>query len=138
MLAAAVVILLFTFGTLIAMGMPMITALVGLVSGISAVYLLGKVVDVPTIGPTLATMIALGVGIDYALFLVSRHRQQLGLGLDPHEAAARSAATAGGAVVFAGSTVILALLCLAVVKVPILSAMGYSSRWLCCSRCWPP
>ena len=126
-LAAAVVILLFTFGTLIAMGMPMITALIGLISGISAVYLLGKLVDVPTIGPTLATMIALGVGIDYALFLVSRHRQHLGLGLDPQEAAARSAATAGGAVVFAGSTVILALLCLAVVKVPILSAMGYSS-----------
>ncbi len=75
------VILLFTFGTLIATGMPMITALIGLISGISAVYLLGKVVDVPTIGPTLATMIALGVGIDYALFLVSRHRQHLGLGL---------------------------------------------------------
>ncbi len=126
-LAAAVVILLFTFGTLIAMGMPMVTALIGLISGISAVYLLGKLVDVPTIGPTLATMISLGVGIDYALFLVSRHRQQLGLGFDPHEAAARSAATAGGAVVFAGSTVILALLCLVVVKVPILSAMGYSS-----------
>jgi len=126
-IVASIVILLFTFGTLIAMGMPMITALIGLFSGISAVYLLGQVVQVPTIGPTLATMIALGVGIDYALFLVSRHRQQLGLGLEPAEAAARATATAGGAVVFAGSTVILALLCLAVVDVPILSAMGYSS-----------
>jgi RND superfamily putative drug exporter len=126
-IAASIGILLLTFGTLIAMGMPMITALVGLFTGISGVYLLGHLVDVPTIGPTLATMIALGVGVDYALFMVSRHRQQLGLGLDPREAAARATATAGGAVLFAGSTVILALLCLAVVKVPILSAMGYSS-----------
>lgn len=124
---AAILILLVTFGTLVAMGMPMITALTGLFTGISAVYLLGQVVDVPTIGPTLATMIALGVGVDYALFMVSRHREQLGLGLDPREAAARATATAGGAVVFAGTTVILALLCLAVVKVPILSAMGYSA-----------
>ena len=126
-IVASILILLFTFGTLIAMGMPMITALVGLISGISAVYLLGHLVDVPTIGPTLATMISLGVGIDYALFLVSRHRQHMGLGMEPEEAAARSTATAGGAVVFAGSTVIIALLCLAVVKVPILSAMGYSA-----------
>lgn len=126
-IAASIVILLFTFGTLIAMGMPMITALIGLFAGISGVYLLGHVVDVPTIGPTLATMIALGVGVDYALFMVSRHRQQIGLGMNPREAAARATATAGGAVVFAGSTVILALLCLAVVDVPILAAMGYSS-----------
>ena len=126
-IVAAIVILLFTFGTLIAMGMPMVTALTGLFAGISGVYLLGQLVDVPTIGPTLATMIALGVGVDYALFMVSRHREQRGRGLDPKEAAARATATAGGAVVFAGSTVILALLCLAVVKVPILSAMGYSA-----------
>jgi putative drug exporter of the RND superfamily len=124
---AAIIILLFTFGTLVSMGLPMVTALVGLVAGISGVYLLGQLVEVPTIGPTLAIMIGLGVGIDYALFMVSRHRQHVGLGLDYKEAASRATATAGGAVVFAGSTVILALLCLAVVKVPILSAMGYSA-----------
>lgn len=126
-IAAAIVILLFTFGTLVSMGLPMMTALVGLVAGISGVYVVGQVVNVPTIGPTLAIMIGLGVGIDYALFMVSRHRQHVGVGLDHHEAASRATATAGGAVVFAGSTVILALLCLAVVKVQILSAMGYSA-----------
>ena len=126
-IVAAIIILLFTFGTLVSMGLPMVTALIGLVAGISGVYLLGQLVEVPTIGPTLAIMIGLGVGIDYALFMVSRHRQHVGLGLDYKEAASRATATAGGAVVFAGSTVILALLCLAVVKVPILSAMGYSA-----------
>lgn len=126
-IVAAIIILLFTFGTLVSMGLPMVTALVGLVAGISGVYLLGQLVDVPTIGPTLAIMIGLGVGIDYALFMVSRHRQHVGMGLDYKEAASRATATAGGAVVFAGSTVILALLCLAVVKVQILSAMGYSA-----------
>ncbi|MEX1219799.1 MAG: efflux RND transporter permease subunit, partial [Solirubrobacterales bacterium] len=126
-IVAAIAILLFTFGTLVSMGLPMVTALVGLVAGISGVYLLGQIVNVPTIGPTLAIMIGLGVGIDYALFMVSRHRQHVGMGLDYSEAAARATATAGGAVVFAGSTVILALLCLAVVKVQILSAMGYSA-----------
>ncbi len=124
---AAIIILLFTFGTLVSMGLPMLTALIGLVAGISGVYLLGQIVDVPTIGPTLAIMIGLGVGVDYALFMVSRHRQHVGMGLDYKEAASRATATAGGAVVFAGSTVILALLCLAVVKVQILSAMGYSA-----------
>ena len=126
-IVAAIIILLFTFGTLVSMGLPMLTALIGLVAGISGVYLLGQIVDVPTIGPTLAIMIGLGVGIDYALFMVSRHRQHVGMGLDYREAASRATATAGGAVVFAGSTVILALLCLAVVKVQILSAMGYSA-----------
>ena len=126
-IVAAIIILLFTFGTLVSMGLPMVTALIGLVAGISGVYLLGNLVDVPTIGPTLAIMIGLGVGVDYALFMVSRHRQHVGMGLDYPEAAARATATAGGAVVFAGSTVILALLCLAVVKVQILSAMGYSA-----------
>ena len=64
--------------------------LLGLVAGISGVYLLGQLVNVPTIGPTLAIMIGLGVGVDYALFMVSRHRQHLGAGLDYHEAAARA------------------------------------------------
>ena len=126
-IAAAMIILLFTFGTLVSMGLPMLTALVGLIAGISGIYLLGQVVDVPPIGPTLGIMIGLGVGIDYALFMVSRHRQHVGMGLDYKEAASRATATAGGAVVFAGSTVMIALICLAVVKVPILSAMGYSA-----------
>ncbi len=124
---AAIIIMLFTFGTFIAMGLPMVTALGGLIAGISSVYLLGHLVAVPTVGPSLAMMIALGVGVDYALFMVTRFRQQLATGLDPEEAAARATATAGGAVVFAGVTVVLALLCLAVVKVSLLSAMGYSA-----------
>ena len=75
-LIAAMIILAFTFGTLVAMGLPIVSAVFGLAVGLSLIVLLGHVVTVPTIAPTLATMIGLGVGIDYALFLVSRHRAQ--------------------------------------------------------------
>jgi RND superfamily putative drug exporter len=102
-LAAAVVILLFAFGTVVAMGLPISTAVLGLAGALSAIALLSRVFDVPTVGPTLATMIGLGVGIDYALFIVTRHRQLMADGMEPRESAARAAATAGGAVVFAGS-----------------------------------
>ena len=70
------IILAFTFGTLVAMGLPILSAVLGLAAGLSLIGLLGHAVTVPTIAPTLATMIGLGVGIDYALFLVSRHRRQ--------------------------------------------------------------
>ena len=101
-LAAAVVILLFTFGTATAMGLPIATAIVGLVTGLAAIGLLGHGIDVPTVGPTLGTMLGLGVGIDYALFIVTRHRGFMEQGHPVDEAAARAVGTAGGAVVFAG------------------------------------
>jgi putative drug exporter of the RND superfamily len=126
-IAAAVVILLFTFGTVTAMALPIATAIVGLAVGLSAIGLLGHGIDVPTVGPTLGTMLGLGVGIDYALFIVTRHRGFIEQGHPAEEAAARAVATAGGAVVFAGGTVVIALCSLAVARIPIVSALGYSA-----------
>jgi RND superfamily putative drug exporter len=126
-LAAAVIILLITFGTAVAMSLPIVTALLGLAIGLNAIGLLGHAIDIPTVGPTLGTMLGLGVGIDYALFIITRHRGFMEQGQDFKEAAARATATAGGAVVFAGGTVIIALLSLAVAQIPIVSALGYSA-----------
>jgi RND superfamily putative drug exporter len=126
-MAMAIIVLLFTFGTVVAMGMPIITAIIGLGTGISIITLLGHVIEVPTVAPTLATMIGLGVGIDYALFIVTRYREYLHSGMDRDEAVARSIASSGGAVVFAGSTVIVALVSLAVVRIPLVSTLGYTA-----------
>jgi putative drug exporter of the RND superfamily len=126
-LIAAVIILLFTFGTVVAMGMPIITAIIALVSGLSVIGLLSQVIQVPTTTPALATMIGLGVGIDYGLFIVTRHRQFLAEGFDPDESIARANATSGGAVVFAGSTVIIALLSLVVAGIPLVTTLGYTA-----------
>ncbi len=126
-LSAAVIVLLLTFGTAVAMGVPIATAILGLASGLSIITLLGHVVEIPTTAPTLATMIGLGVGIDYALFIVTRHRDQTRAGMDYPESVARAVATSGGAVVFAGCTVIVALLALAIVQVPLVTTLGYSS-----------
>jgi RND superfamily putative drug exporter len=126
-IAAAIVILLFTFGTATAMGLPIATAIIGLVTGLAAIGLLGHGIDVPTVGPTLGTMLGLGVGIDYALFIVTRHRGFMEQGHPVEEAAARAVGTAGGAVVFAGGTVVIALCSLAVAQIPIVSALGYSA-----------
>ena len=76
-LTAAVMILLFAFGTATAMALPIVTAVLGLVAALSLITMLGHVADVPSVAPTLATMIGLGVGIDYALFIVTRHKLQL-------------------------------------------------------------
>jgi RND superfamily putative drug exporter len=126
-LSMAVLVLLFTFGTVVAMGLPIITAIVGLVCGLSIITLLSHVVEVPTVAPTLATMIGLGVGIDYALFIVTRHLEQRRDGLATRESIARAAATSGGAVVFAGCTVMVALLSLAVVGIPLVTTLGYTA-----------
>jgi RND superfamily putative drug exporter len=126
-IAAAIVILLFAFGTVTAMALPIATAVLGLVSTLSILKLLSHVFDVPTVAPTLATMIGLGVGIDYALFLVTRHKQQLRDGMEMRESIARAAATAGGAVVFAGGTVIVALCSLLASGIPLVGAMGCSA-----------
>jgi putative drug exporter of the RND superfamily len=120
-LAMAVIVLLLTFGTAVAMGLPIVTALVGLVSGLSIITLISQVAEVPTVAPTLATMIGLGVGIDYALFIVTRHQAHRRSGMPTRESIARAAATSGGAVVFAGTTVVVALLSLAVVNIPLVT-----------------
>ena len=126
-LAMAMVVLLFTFGTVVAMGLPILTALVGLVCGLSIVTLISHIAVVPTVAPTLATMIGLGVGIDYALFIVTRHLEQRRAGMATRESIARSVATSGGAVLFAGCTVMVALLSLAVVNIPLVTTLGYTS-----------
>jgi uncharacterized membrane protein YdfJ with MMPL/SSD domain len=126
-LVAAVIILLFTFGTAIAMGIPILTAILGLSAGLGIVTFISHAVEVPTSAPTLATMIGLGVGIDYALFIVTRHLSQLAQGMEPGESVARATATSGGAVVFAAGTVIIALLSLAFAGIPIVTTLGYTA-----------
>jgi uncharacterized membrane protein YdfJ with MMPL/SSD domain len=124
---AAMIILTFAFGTIVAMGMPILTAIIGLAAGLGLIGLLGHVVQVPSIAPTLATMIGLGVGIDYSLFLVRRHLDQLQQGMDIRESIARATATTGTAIVFAGTTVVIALLALAVAGIPLVTSLGYAS-----------
>ncbi len=126
-LVAAVVILLFAFGTVTAMLLPILTAVLGLAVTLSVIGLVGHATDVPTVSPTLATMIGLGVGIDYSLFIVTRHKLQLRDGIDTDESVARAVATAGGAVVFAGFTVIIALCSLAFAGIPLVSTLGFTA-----------
>jgi putative drug exporter of the RND superfamily len=123
-IVAAIVILLVAFGSVIAMGLPIGIALFGLVLGISSMSLVAHLIAIPSFAPQLASMIGLGVGIDYALLLVTRHREHLAGGLAVEEAAARSVATAGRAVVFAGGTVVIAILGLIVAGIPFLTAAG--------------
>ena len=126
-LVAAVIILLFAFGTATAMMLPILSALIGLACALSIIKLLEHVLQVPGVAATLATMIGLGVGIDYALFIVTRHKLQLGEGMEIQESIARAVATAGGAVVFAGFTVIIALCSLAFAGIPLVSTLGYTA-----------
>lgn len=126
-LTVAAIVLVLTFGSVIAMGMPIVTALLGLMAGLGAITLLSNVATISTTSPTLATMIGLGVGIDYALFIVTRHRSGLAAGLEPEEAAVRATATAGGAVLFAGTTVIIALLALGLAGIPLVWTLGYAA-----------
>ncbi|MGN6693159.1 MAG: MMPL family transporter, partial [Aquihabitans sp.] len=123
-LGVAVIVLLLSFGSLVAMGIPIVTALIGVGIGLSGITVVAGLTDVSSSAPTLATMIGLAVGIDYALFIVTRHRQNMAEGHDVAEAAARATATAGGAVVFAGMTVVIALLGVLVIGIPFLTAMG--------------
>jgi putative drug exporter of the RND superfamily len=126
-LTAAVIILLFAFGTATAMMLPIVSALIGLACALSIIRMLEHAVQVPGVASTLATMIGLGVGIDYALFIVTRHKLQLAEGMELRESIARATATAGGAVVFAGFTVIIALCSLAFAGIPLVSTLGFTA-----------
>jgi putative drug exporter of the RND superfamily len=121
---AAMVILTVTFGTVVAMLLPILNAVLALLATLAIVRLLGHLTNVPSVGPTLATMIGLGVGIDYALFIITRHLRGLRDGLALDEAIARAVATSGGAVAFAGGTVTIALVSLAVAGIPLVTTMG--------------
>ncbi|MCX4825789.1 MMPL family transporter [Streptomyces sp. NBC_01142] len=121
------IVLVLTFGSMIAAGMPLITALIGVGIGISGITALGSTLGLSGTTSTLAMMIGLAVGIDYALFIVSRFRAERAEGRSPEEAAGRAVGTAGSAVVFAGLTVIVALAGLAVVNIPMLTKMGLAA-----------
>jgi putative drug exporter of the RND superfamily len=123
-LVVAALILLVAFGSLLAAGLPLAVALFGLLVGASSLPLLGLLIDIPVWAPVMAAMVGLGVGIDYALFLLSRHREYLAAGVPVAESVGRSLATAGQAVVFAGGTVVVAILGLAFAGLPFVSAAG--------------
>jgi RND superfamily putative drug exporter len=121
---AAIIIMLIAFGSLVAMGLPILTALFGIGIGFSLEDLLSHLLNVPTFGPELLAMIGLGVGIDYALFVVTRYRQGLIEGRDPRSAVATSLATSGRAVLFAGCTVIISLCGLFVLNLPFMQGLA--------------
>ncbi len=123
----AALVLVITFGSLVAAGMTLLTALLGVLAGMAGLFIVTAFADVSSTGPILALMLGLAVGIDYALFISSRHRTQLAEGMDPEESVARATATAGSAVLFAGATVVIALAGLSVVGVPFLTAMGIAA-----------
>lgn len=125
--AVAAVVLVITFGSLIAAGLPLLTALVGVGIGVSLITALANVLDLGSTTSILAMMIGLAVGIDYALFIVSRYRAELAEGRKHEDAAGRAVGTAGSAVVFAGLTVVIALVGLAVVNIPMLTKMGFAA-----------
>ncbi|MFE2915551.1 MMPL family transporter [Kitasatospora indigofera] len=123
-LLAAAAILFLAFGSLVAAALPIGMAVFGLTVGVATMTVLAGVTDVPTFAPVLGSMVGLGVGIDYALFVLARHREYLARGLDPREAAGRAVATAGRPVVFAGGTVVVSILGLAVANVPFMTVGG--------------
>ncbi|GAB3916741.1 RND transporter [Microlunatus endophyticus] len=123
----ALVVLTITLGSFVAAGMPLLNAILGVMITMAGIVASTGLAKVNSSTPMLALMLGLAVGIDYALFIVSRHRDQLRDGMDPRESVARSVATAGSAVVFAGLTVMIALAGLAVARIPFLTTMGIAA-----------
>ncbi|MGY0065377.1 MMPL family transporter [Streptomyces sp. QTS137] len=123
----AAVVLVVTFGSLVAAGMTLLNALIGVAVGMAGLFSLTGVIELTSTAPILALMLGLAVGIDYSLFITSRYRQYLAEGLQSEEAAGRATGTAGSAVVFAGATVVIALAGLSVVGIPFLSVMGLAA-----------
>ena len=126
-LIVAVIILLLAFGSVVAMSLPIGVAVFGLGFGLSIITLLAAVTEIGSVAPTLATMIGLGVGIDYSLFILTRHRQNLAEGMDIVESVGRSNGTAGQAVLFAGGTVVIAICGLAIAGIPYVTKLGFTS-----------
>ncbi|MFE5137943.1 MMPL family transporter [Streptomyces fagopyri] len=123
----AALVLLVTFGSMAAAGLPLLTAVIGVAASMFAILALSSAFGLSSSTGTLATMLGLAVGIDYAMFIVSRYREERGKGHAPQEAAGRATGTAGSAVVFAGLTVVVALAGLSVVGVPMLTKMGLAA-----------
>ena len=125
--AVAIVVLLVGFGSVIAAGIPLLTALISVIGGLACLGLLASAFTFATVSPTLATMIGLGVGIDYALFQLTRHRQSLMDGKDPVRAAGGATATSGRAVLVSGCTVVIALAGLSVSGVSFIAKLGLAA-----------
>jgi putative drug exporter of the RND superfamily len=125
--AVAIIVLLVGFGSVIAAGIPLVTALISVIGGLACLGLLAAAFTFATVSPTLATMIGLGVGIDYALFLITRHRQNLMDGADPVRAAGHATGTSGRAVLVSGCTVIIALAGLSVSGVSFIGRLGVAA-----------
>jgi RND superfamily putative drug exporter len=125
--AVAALVLVIMLGTLTAAGLPLLMALVGVAAGVGGTFALTSVVDMSSISPMLALMLGLAVGIDYSLFIVNRHRNQLLAGMDGEESVALATGTSGNAVLFAGLTVIIALAALVIPGLPFLGVMGLSA-----------
>ncbi|MFD7898608.1 MMPL family transporter [Streptomyces sp. NPDC059743] len=126
-IAVAAVVLLITFGAMAAAGLPLLTAVIGVGVSMTAIIALGSTFGLSLTSGTLASMLGLACGIDYALFVVSRYREERGKGRAPREAAGMAVGTAGSAVVFAGLTVVIALAGLSVVGIPMLTKMGLTA-----------
>jgi uncharacterized membrane protein YdfJ with MMPL/SSD domain len=124
---AAAIVLLIAFGSLLAMGLPVLTAVLGIGAGLSLIALLGHVFPAPSFSPIVASMIGLGVGVDYALFIVTRFREALHDGQDPQNAAVTAMSTAGRTVVIAGTTVIIGMLGLLVLRQSLLNGVAIAA-----------
>jgi RND superfamily putative drug exporter len=128
--AVAIVVLAVAFGSLVAMSLPIVTSLIAILIGVSGIGVLSGLMDVPKIANIVALMLGLGVGIDYALFILARHRQNLAEGMPVHESIGRANATAGLSVLFAGVTVVVAIAGLQVAGIPMLTTMGWASAFM--------
>ena len=123
----AFIVLIMTLGSLIAAGMPLVIALIGVGISVAGIFFVTAFVELTSTTPMLALMLGLAVGIDYTLFIVSRHQEQLREGVPLEESIARATATSGSAVVFAGLTVVIALVGLSVAQIPFLTALGVAA-----------
>jgi uncharacterized membrane protein YdfJ with MMPL/SSD domain len=124
---AAAIVLLIAFGSLLAMGLPVLTAVLGIGAGLSLIALLGHVFPAPSFSPIVASMIGLGVGVDYALFILTRFREALHRGEEPETATVTAMNTAGRTVVIAGTTVIIGMLGLLVLRQSLLNGVAIAA-----------
>ena len=126
-LAFAVFVLILAVGSVVAMGLTLASALAGVAVGVTGIVMLSNIVTVPEFAPTLGLMIGIGVGIDYALFIITRYREWIGSGLTGEDATAAALDSAGRAVIFAGATVVVSLLGLLLIGLPFVAGLGLTA-----------
>ena len=126
-IGAAAIVLLIAFGSLLAMGLPIVTAVFGIGSGLALIALLGHVFPAPAFSPIIASMIGLGVGVDYALFIVTRFRESLHAGMAPEDAAVHAMRTAGRSVLVAGTTVVIGMMGLLVLRESLMNGVAVAA-----------